>query len=228
MESEESVRRRQEASSEFNQHEGRGDGDVVAGSLSGGLTIVRDSLYVRLHEDVQRKVGMDSMLLPVSPEKTEKLTKIEIELFELAVSATTVAERGYVQGDDSWFLPWLTRLRLGRLFDDPRVLKRLATYRAASADAQWRTFSNVLAGVVPESRRAPLVLFRLVPQAVRIATALAFGDHATADHARQQQTLVLPSIRDCHRCHGKLLENGEQCAGCGNPLWKFEWLTAAD
>ena len=65
-------------------------------------------------------------------------------------------------------------------------------------------------------------------QMTEIATALAFGDHARARDARKRQTADLPAIRYCSQCRGDVLENGEQCRGCGNPLWKFEWLTATD
>ena len=37
---------------------------------------------------------------------------------------------------------------------------------------------------------------------------------------------LLSIIRDCAECHGSVLENGEQCRNCGNPLWKYDWLTA--
>jgi hypothetical protein len=228
METEESVQQRQQAVEEFNRHERRGDGARVAGSLAGGLTLLRDLLYVRLHEDVELRAGMDSMLSPVSPEKTARTAKVEIELFQTAVSAIAVRRQGYVSSDDDWYPNWLTRFRLGRLAEDPRVAKRLSTYLGATPDGRRLMFTNVMAGVLAESRRAPLVLFRLFPHAVQIVTSLAFDDHALCDAAREQQLHLLPSIRDCHHCRGKLLDNGEECRLCGNPLWKFEWLTAAD
>ena len=228
METEESVQRRQQAIEEFNQHEQRGDGARAAGSLAGGLTLLRDLLYVRLHDDVELQVGMDSMLSPVSVEKAAKTTKVEIDLFQAAVSAIAARQRGYVSGDGDWYLGWLTRFRLGRLADDPRVTKRLSVYLDATPDRQRLTFTNVMSSVLAESRRAPLVLFRLFPYAVQIVTALAFEDHVLSDAGREQQVHLLPSIRDCHHCRGKLLDNGEECRLCGNPLWKFDWLTAAD
>jgi hypothetical protein len=104
----------------------------------------------------------------------------------------------------------------------------LSGYLATTPDGRRLKFTNVMAGALAESRRAPLVLFRLFPYAVQIATALAFEDHVLSDAARDQQLHLLPSIRDCHHCRGKLLDNGEECRLCGNPLWKYEWLTAAD
>jgi len=57
---------------------------------------------------------------------------------------------------------------------------------------------------------------------------LAFGDCPRAIEVRQHQATYLPAIHDCHQCHGKLLENGETCPECGNPLWLFEWLSLVD
>jgi hypothetical protein len=225
METEESVQH-QQAVEEFNQHQHRGDGSRVAGSLAGGLTLLRDLLYVRLHDDVERRVGMDSMLSPVSLEKTARTTKAEIDLFQTAVSVLTVQQQKYL--DDDWYLDWLTRFRLGRLAGDPRAAKRLSLYMAATSDRRRLLFTNVMSSVLAESRRAPLVLFRLFPLAVQVATGLAFDDHVLCDAVREQQVHLLPAIRDCHHCRGKLLDNGEECRLCGNPLWKFEWLTAAD
>jgi hypothetical protein len=225
---EEAVQQRQQAIEDFNQHEHRGDGARVAGSLAGGLTLLRDLLYTRLHEDVERRIGEDSMLLPVSPEKTARTTKVEIDLYQVAVSAIAAGEQGYLTSGDDWYLTWLTRFCLGRLCEDARVVKRLSAYLAATPDKRRLMFTNVMASALAESRRAPLVLFRLFPHAVRIVTALAFDDHALCDAARERQLHLLPSIRDCHHCRGKLLDNGEECRLCGNPLWKFEWLTAAD
>ena len=82
--------------------------------------------------------------------------------------------------------------------------------------------------VLPESRHAPLVLFLLFPLAVQIVTASAFDDRGTASGQRRQQTAILPAITDCRQCRGQLLEFTEQCTACGNPLWKYDWLTAVD
>jgi hypothetical protein len=228
MANDESAIRRVEAAEDFNCHEDRGDGAQVAGSLRGGLLLLRDCLYGRLHEDVQRRVGLDSMLAPVSEEKTQRIVKLEIELYQIAVSATAVMEHGYVSTKDDWYLQWLSRLRLGPINTDGRVSKRLEYYQSRACDARRLAFTNVLAAAIPESRRAPLVLFRLLQPAVEIVTAIAFEDDALANDARREQLDALPAIRDCHECHGKLLDNGEQCPACGNPLWKFDWLTAAD
>jgi hypothetical protein len=228
MSIDESAIRRSEAAQEFNRHENRNDGAPIAGSLRGGFLVLRDSLYVRVHDDVQRRVGMDSMLAPISEEKTQRVAKLEIELYEIAVSAALVQDRGYLSTKDEWYVQWLARMRLGQVHDDGRVSKRLAYYLSKTPDDGRLAFSNVLASALPESRRAPLVLFRLVQPAVQIVTAIAFEDDDTATAARAAQIAALPAIRDCHECHGKLLDNGEQCRACGNPLWKFEWLTAAD
>jgi hypothetical protein len=225
---EELTKRHSAAAEQFNRREHRNDGVRIASSLSGGLTLLRDCLYARVHDEVRRQIGTDSMLAPVSEEKSERVAKLEIELYQIVVSAVAAIEGGHVHGADDWYLQWLSEFRLGLIHADGRVAKRLAYYLSKTADARRMAFSNILATALPESRRAPLVLFRLVTPAVQIATALAFGDTTTADEWRQQQASCLPAIRDCHLCRGKLLDNGEQCLECGNPLWKFDWLVAAD
>jgi hypothetical protein len=109
-----------------------------------------------------------------------------------------------------------------------RPARRIAYYVSKPATEQRLAFSNILSVAMPEATRAPLILLRLLPPAVQIATALAFGKSEDALVWRHEQVEIMPSIVDCHRCHGKLLENGEQCTMCGNPLWTFEWLTALD
>lgn len=219
------VQRRSKATDDFNGHEKRSDGVQVASSLSGGLTFLRDALYSRVHDEVEMAVGMDSMLMPISALKAEQATKDEIEVYQIVVSASTVAECGYVKNGD-WYLRWLTEFRLGSFASDAKINARLQAYLGQKADARRLAFTDVLTKVLPESRRAPLVLYRLHPLAVELATALAFGDVAHATEIRNRQRADLPSIRDCHQCHGKLVDNGEQCPVCGNPLWKYAWLAA--
>jgi hypothetical protein len=229
MNSGEVLRSRQQVIDEFNAHEGRNDGVQVADSLSNGLTLLCDAFYARVHDDVERRIGMDSMLMPASREKSEKVARLEIEIYLAAVSAVHAAEWKCVKSPDGeWYSRWLCRLRLGSLGEEAKVLKRLDHYRGQSPDGRRLAFSDVLTRAWPESRRAPLVLFRLAPLAVRVVTATAFSDLSHATQARQQQCELLPSIRDCGECHGQLLENGKQCPSCGNPLWKYDWLVAAD
>ena len=217
-----------EAGAEFDRHEKRRDGARVAGSLAEGLNLLRDLLYARLHFDVERAIGRDSMLMPVSEIKAEKSAKLEIELYQVAVSADAAGQLGYLGTEDGWFSDWLARFRLGDVQAEAHAAERLAGYTSQIADQRRLAFTDVLAGTLPESRRAPLVLFRLMPLSVEVATALAFGDPHNASEARGRQETFLPAIRDCRECHGRVLENGRQCRQCGNPLWKFQWLTAAD
>ncbi|MCC6124903.1 MAG: hypothetical protein IT426_08075 [Pirellulales bacterium] len=85
-----------------------------------------------------------------------------------------------------------------------------------------------MAHILHEAASAPLVVFRLFPLAVQIVTARAFGDRKTADELRSRQADILPSINDCRHCRGRVLDVGEPCPKCGNPLWTYEWLIAAD
>ena len=227
MDLDEFSQKHSQAVDEFNEHERRSDGIRVASSLAAGLSVLRDALFCRMHEDVERVLGRDSMLMPVSELKAQRLTKIEIEVYQIAESGAAAREFGYT-GATEWYVEWLSRLRLTADQETPAARKRLSEYLALPAEKRVARFEGALAKVLPESTQAPLVLFRLFPLCVRIATALAFADHGRVPGLRHAQAALLPAIVDCRACHGKVLENGESCPGCGNPLWKFSWLTAAD
>lgn len=228
MQRDASVTRRPAAASELNQHEGWEDGLPLVESLDGGFALLAHSLYIRLHEEVEQTLGADSMLMPVSPEKTRAKTLAEIALYQTAESAIVVGQGGYLRGDSDWYVRWLVRLRLGELTAEGREFRRTARYLTEDADQRRLTFSDILSRVLPESRNAPLVLLRLFPLAVQAVTALAFGDQARAEQLRAQQAALLPAMADCRDCHGRLLAIGEMCMRCGNPLWKTKWLTVAD
>jgi len=227
MDLDEFSRKHSQAVDEFNEHEHRSDGIRVAGSLTAGLSVLRDALFYRMHEDVERVLGRDSMLMPVSEIKAQRLTKIEIEVYQIVESGVAAGEFGYT-GATEWFVEWLCRLRLAADQVTPAARKGLAQYLSLSPEKRVARFEGALAKILPESTRAPLVLFRLFPLCVQIATALAFGDHGRAPSLRNAQAAVLPAIVDCRKCRGRVLENGESCPGCGNPLWKFSWLTSVD
>jgi hypothetical protein len=217
-----------EAVEQFSRHTGHKDGARVANCLGNGLTIVREGLYLRVHQDVEMAVGGDSMIMPVSELKARRLTAEEIDVYQVAESAAAARSLGYLTAPDDWYGPWLIRLRLGTPDVDAKIDERLRVYQSSSAEQRRRAFMNALGRLLPESVQAPLVLFRLVPLAVQIATACAFGDRRTAADLRRQQTAILPAIADCRQCQGRLLECVEQCRACGNPLWKHAWLVAAD
>ena len=219
------IRRASEAAVEFNQHLHRHDGEKIAGSLSAGFSMLRNTLFHRVHKDVEAIVGMDSMLMPLSVNKVEVATKAEIEAYFIAVSTEEMRERNYLP-DTEWYEQWLARLRLGESAATTGVTRRLEQYRGKSAEERRLYFSDILDKAIPEARKAPLVMHRRLRNAVAIATALAFGDVFRAADLRNQQIAILPSIADCHDCHGRPMENGEACATCGNPLWKFDWLTS--
>lgn len=217
-----------QAADELNRHGNRQDGQRVVTRLADGFTLLRTSLYERVHRDVEQVLGRDSMFLPISEVKAEKVSKTEIELYQIAVASQMNRRRRYVGADTEWFWQWLARLRLGRAATDPLVIRRIGEYLALDEDHGRLAFTDVLAKALPESRRAPLVLFRLVPLAIQIVTAQAFGDRPTAEALRRQQVDILPAITDCRTCRGQLLESGTHCPPCGNPVWRFQWLTAAD
>jgi hypothetical protein len=228
MAPEESTSRQASAAREFDEHEKRDDGARLVESLDSGLTLLADTLYLRMHEDVENLVGRDSMLMPLSPVKTRLRTIEEIDHYQVAESAVIAGRLGYVRAEEDWYGPWLARLRLGASPAAGDAPTRIAQYAAQADDQRRLAFSKVLAQVLPESLRAPLLLFQLVPLAVHVATALAFRDQAFAAQARRQQVLLLPAIDDCHACGGRLLANGQQCPRCGNPLWNSQCLLSAD
>jgi hypothetical protein len=117
------------------------------------------------------------MIMPVSEEKTERTTKLEIEVFQVVVSAEAAESKGYVS-DDVWYRDWLARLRLGNFEPDGRAARRIAYYADRSQTERRNAFSNILAQALPEALRAPLILFKLLPLAVEVATAQAFGKSA--------------------------------------------------
>lgn len=212
---------------EFERHENRKDGQRVVTSLESGLAVLRDLLYGRLHFDVENIVGTDSMLIPLSEGKTQLATKIQIEIYQIVESTGAVQERRAVSSTE-WYLDWLTRFRLGEMAGKEKVQKEIATYRAMKPDGRRLAFTDVLMRVLPESRKAPMVLFRLVPLAIQIATVVAFEGVPAAAGLRQQQKSILPAVADCHACHGAVLDNGKLCDVCSNPLWTYKWLTVAD
>ncbi len=227
MDPDEFSKRQAQLIAEFGRHEGRSDGVRVVSSLASGLGVLRDLLFARMHDDVERIIGRDSMLVPVSEVKARKATKNEIELYQVVESGAAAKAFGYV-ASLRWYVEWLCHVRQAGSETDPATCKRLGDYVAADANGRRTLFERALAKVLPESTRAPLVAFRLHPLCVQIVTAQAFDDHARAARVRQAQAAILPAILDCRTCQGKVLENGEQCACCGNPLWTFSWLTATD
>jgi hypothetical protein len=201
--------------------------EQVTHSLTYGLNTLRNLLFQRIHLDVEANFGLDSMLMPASVEESERLAKAEIDAYQIAITTLAVRDGKYASCEPQWFVKWLGELRLGADLKDSKWRRRIRHYAGAtSEDEQRLLFSRSLETVFPEARRAPLILFRLFPLSVRIVAAIAFGHHLDAAELRNKQTLWLSAIADCHDCHGRALDNGEQCAVCGNPVWKYHWLCA--
>ncbi|MGE0610612.1 MAG: hypothetical protein AB7O62_26215 [Pirellulales bacterium] len=218
--------RRATAAKELNEHAHRQDGERIVTSLDSGLRTLRDLFFTRVHVEVEKEYGMDSMLSPISLVKSEVRTKAEIDCYQVAESAAEARAAKSALGTGDWYANWLLRLRVGEQATSPAVLQRLAHYASREPDDRRRAFATVLEKALPEARHAPLIIYRMLPLAVAIVTDMALGEHRRALEGRKRQTTLLSSINDCPQCHGNLLENGEQCAQCGNPMWKYEWLTA--
>jgi hypothetical protein len=226
---EESAQRRDRAVEAFNHHEQREDGGRVANSLADGLTQLREAFFKRVHDDVEKFYGMDSMLAALPSADTEDRVRGEIEIFQIVETATVATTRHYVHEDSSqrWFLDWLLELRLGETAQGDGVQQRIAHYLSKPPEKRGRSFLRAVDRQCPEASRAPLIIYRLYPLAIAVATSIAFSDSFGAAEVRNSQIKLLPEIADCQECHGRPIENGESCTVCGNPLWTYKWLTAA-
>ena len=226
MNQDDRVGRRAAAAAEFDQHGQRQDGERIVVSLETGLRLLRDLFFTRVQSEVEKEYGLDSMLSPVSLVKSELRTKAEIDAFQVAESAAETRTARFVAGPDDWYVNWLSRLCLGDQSGSDAVVQRLAHYASRGPDDRRRSFATVLEKALPEARHAPLIIYRLLPLSAAIVTDVAFGDHARAAEGRKRQATLLPNLTDCPQCRGNLLDNGEQCILCGNPMWKYDWLTA--
>ncbi len=205
--------------------------ELVIASLNTGLNQLRSLLVKRLHNDVEAYFGVDSMMAPLSEQaevQEMKMAEWEIELYSIFLAAEEATTQGYFQEKPIRCLEWLIGLRHGKQFP-PAAKARLHAYSRREDDAGRRLlFSSVLQQTMPESIKAPLVIYRLYPRAVRLATANAFGDTLRACELRSEQQKLLPAVEDCQECLGRPIENGELCRECGNPLWKIKWLCEVD
>jgi hypothetical protein len=225
MQLQEQVGGRVQAVEELAIHENRQDAERIVDSLTAGLTLLGDACNTRVFNDVLKVYPQDSMQVRF-PAKGELPGRTEIDLYLIVEAAFAAAEQRQIRSGAAWCATWLATLRLGETAGHPQAQRRLQNYTELPADARRLAFQKVLDKAIPESRRAPLVLLRLLPLAAGIASATAFGNLDVARSLRKQQSSLLPAILDCHRCRGRLLDNGEGCPECGNPLWKFNWLTS--
>jgi hypothetical protein len=228
MASSDSMNLRTQAAIELNQREPGRDGARVVDSLAQGLHTLRNLLCLRLREDVEHNFGLDSMSLPISPMEIERRLESEIDLFQAAVVALHARDHGYLHAEPPWCVEWVLRVLGSDLSARGDECDRAFQYLGMSRQEARLTFTNVLVKTLPEGGRAPLVLFRLFPGSVRIATSTAFADPRTAAELRLQQQGILPSIEDCPQCYAAVLDNGHTCPRCSNPLWSYDYLTTAD
>jgi hypothetical protein len=225
MQLQEQVGTRVHAVEELAIHENRQDAERIVDSLTAGLTMLGESCYTRVTTDVLKVFPQDSMQVHW-PAPGELSGKTEIELYLIFEAASAAAEQRLIRSGAAWCATWLATLRLGETAGQPQAQRRLQNYSELPADARRLAFQRVLDKAIPESRRAPLVLLRLLPLGAGIAAATALGNLDLARLLRKQQSSLLPAILDCHRCRGRLLDNGDSCPECSNPLWKFNWLTS--
>lgn len=218
-------RRNEAAAAELQEYCPEQEPQQIVDSLMAGMTQLQNLLMVRAHDDVQREFGTDSTTdMSLSRMETKaRHAKFEIDAYACIVIDDEVTLSGYVDAPGKWFLNWLFRLRLGAGHESA-FEQRVEHYRSENIEERRLKFVTKLQDVMPDSARAPLVLFRLFPRALRILPAVAFCDPLRAKQLRHEQLMLLPAIGDCHRCEGRLLENDESCHYCGNPIWEFNWL----
>lgn len=215
--------RRATAARIFGDELRRGDGSEVVAKLDDAFTLLANLVYARVHGDVERHVGIDSLINPLSELKAEAHTKAEVLAYIAAESAAFAGEREYVPAS-LYYRTWLADFIVASGNLSVPLVERLAAYDTATADDRRRAFSVVLERAMPEAGRAPLVIYRLLQLAVNLATAQAFGKIEHAQAQRDRQLVLLQNILDCRECAGQLLPPGEKCAQCGNPFWKYELL----
>jgi len=131
-------------------------------------------------------------------------------VYSAVVVLAEAAHSGYAKAHFSWFCEWLTRLFWGD-HPDVALLERLRDYDQLTDGERRRMFASHVEQALPKATSAPLVIYRLYPRAVRIATSLAFGDRLRASDIRNEQIAYLPVIADCHECHGAPLDKAK-CA----------------
>jgi cytochrome c553 len=216
----------QEAVRAFHTHEPRADATRIVASLSAGLDTLTNLMLDRVAVEPGTRFGVDSMIMPTSFVQGHAIATLECELYQAVVAAESVHAHGYLPAGDDWFGRWLVSMRLPDRLGEPAVIARFALYKAQPPDTRRLSLETALERALPQTSHAPLVLFQLYPLAVDIVTATAFAAPVDAADARRRQRQILPSLADCTACHGELLENGEKCRQCGNPLWKYDWLTA--
>ena len=211
----------------LNQATGLQTSDRIVESLSVGMNTVRDLIFQRIHHDVERHFGMDSMRIPLSLDQSEYNAKAEIDIWQIVEAGDFAVKAGFVS-DPAWMRSWLGELRLGGSFTNGPVQQRTTEYLERDENAQHMHFASTLEKVYPEACKSPLVLFQLMPHAVRIVVAVAFGATEEATRQRDHQAFLLPGVRDCQSCQGVVLDNGETCVDCDNPVWNYKWLLAAE
>jgi len=224
---EERCRRREAAVEKFSALSQRPDAPQIVARFDDGLTLLRNLLYTRLEADVERDYGRDSMLMPLSHAVTEHNVKGDIEAFMVAEVMDELAETAVLPrpGENR---KWLLELRFAARQDRPALEARADHYLLLESRNRQLEFSDMLEAQLRPARLAPLVLYQLFPLAIRVAAALAFGDHLRGGEIRNRQVSLLPAITYCRRCHGRLMEVDETCRECGNPVWTIRWMTQAD
>ncbi|MCO6043569.1 hypothetical protein NG895_06585 [Aeoliella sp. ICT_H6.2] len=220
------IQRREQVAQELSQRCPEIQAEVVVDQLDQGLAQLGDALIERIHVDLERETGMDSMLAPLSVDQERRqVRKAQTEAD--AYACVLIEEEGMrmscLRQPNDWLLEWAFRLRFGERAAYIQERRRPLYHSLRSRERRGR-FASLVYHALPECKRAPAVLFRLYSRAARIVTVLAFGDQDRANALRREQCELLAAINDCRECNGRLLPPGQHCAACGNPLWNYRYL----
>ena len=221
--------RREQAQAEFQQRVGSAHSADLVRSLWAGLTTLRKLLLTRLHNDVEAYYGIDSILAPMTASETQREmchAADEIEIYSLTVVLAEAAHSRYAHDDADWFREWLLRLRWGDEMN-AMVAERMHLYDQYGDNDRRHMFASFVEQALPEATKAPLVIYRLYPRSVRVATALAFGDPLRAPRCVANRFLFcrsLPIATTATGCRWKMVTSARIAAilcgksiGCPRP-----------
>ncbi len=178
--------RREQAVAEFEHHRIGPDAKHAVQALDAGIAHLRDAYAERVHEDLEEEFGQDSMLAPPSLAREAQQileARREIEAYSCFLVANEITRHCYLDNAGDWILDWVLHLRFG----DNRefAAQRAAVYRSMTPRERHVLFISLLKQALPESKKAPGVLFHLFNRGVKIVAAIAFGKTDRAQAAAE-------------------------------------------
>ncbi len=214
--------RHREAVAAFAQQTGRRDGAAVVETLTAGLELVGRLFLDRIRGGLNVSDVAVRNDLPNQPELAECYRATL--LVEAVESGIQTRRYHYLAAEGEWYEKWLALALLGGELPLKQIVTGIAHYGRLSPERRQADLRVSLERRIHAALDAPPVVYRLLTLAVTVITATAFGDQETADSARHLQHTLVPLAGGCGQCHGQILSAGKLCPGCGNPLWRRDWL----